>query len=162
MLLGMPLPLARWSCAYAARVGKDLLTYSGSSRKLFQYDGPLAEVDPEVFGIIKNEKARQIHGLELIASENFTSKAVMEALGSCMTNKYSEGLPNKRYYGGNEFIDQARRAGALPTPPGASSPSLLTPPPSSIAGRAALPEAGPRGLPPGPERVGGQRAAPLG
>ena len=48
-----------------------------------------------------------MHGLELIASENFTSRAVMEAVGSCMTNKYSEGLPGARYYGGNEFIDQA-------------------------------------------------------
>ena len=46
-------------------------------------------------------------GLELIASENFTSRAVMECLGSCMTNKYSEGMPGARYYGGNEFIDQA-------------------------------------------------------
>jgi glycine hydroxymethyltransferase len=47
--------------------------------------------------------------LELIASENFTSSAVMEALGSCMTNKYSEGRPNARYYGGNEYIDQAEQ-----------------------------------------------------
>jgi glycine/serine hydroxymethyltransferase len=62
-----------------------------------------------VFAIIANEKRRQIYGLELIASENFTSKAVMEANGSCMTNKYSEGLPGKRYYGGNEFIDQSER-----------------------------------------------------
>lgn len=52
-------------------------------------------------------------GIELIASENFTSKAVMEALGSCLTNKYSEGLPGARYYGGNENIDQASAA-ALP------------------------------------------------
>ncbi|GBF93482.1 serine hydroxymethyltransferase [Raphidocelis subcapitata] len=78
------------------------------SRKgeLFQYDGPLSEVDPEVATIIKGEKARQTHGLELIASENFTSRAVMQALGSCMTNKYSEGRPGARYYGGNEYIDQ--------------------------------------------------------
>lgn len=48
----------------------------------------------------------QVRGLELIASENFTSRAGMEAVGSCMTNKYSEGLPGARYYGGNEFIDQ--------------------------------------------------------
>lgn len=52
---------------------------------------------------------RQVSGLELIASENFTSRAVMTAVGSCMTNKYSEGLPGARYYGGNEFIDQAER-----------------------------------------------------
>ena len=52
------------------------------------------------------EKQRQVNGIELIASENFTSKAVMECLGSCMTNKYSEGLPGARYYGGNEYVDE--------------------------------------------------------
>ncbi|EFN54918.1 hypothetical protein CHLNCDRAFT_35692 [Chlorella variabilis] len=77
--------------------------------KLFQYDGPLDEVDPEIASIIRSEKQRQVTGLELIASENFTSRAVMTAVGSCMTNKYSEGLPGARYYGGNEFIDQAER-----------------------------------------------------
>jgi len=76
-------------------------------RELLQYDGALSDVDPEIASIISKEKVRQVRGLELIASENFTSKAVMEALGSCMTNKYSEGRPNARYYGGNEFIDQA-------------------------------------------------------
>ncbi|KAL0726488.1 hypothetical protein Bca4012_022581 [Brassica carinata] len=65
-----------------------------------------SEVDPEVDEIIKKEKNRQFRSLELIASENFTSRAVMETVGSCLTNKYSEGLPGKRYYGGNEFIDQ--------------------------------------------------------
>ncbi len=62
--------------------------------------------DPKLFNIIKNEFHRQKYGLELIASENFTSNQVMEVLGSCLTNKYSEGLPGKRYYGGNEFIDK--------------------------------------------------------
>eukprot|EP00485_Elphidium_margaritaceum_P012422 CAMPEP_0202687282 /NCGR_PEP_ID=MMETSP1385-20130828/2979_1 /ASSEMBLY_ACC=CAM_ASM_000861 /TAXON_ID=933848 /ORGANISM="Elphidium margaritaceum" /LENGTH=489 /DNA_ID=CAMNT_0049342049 /DNA_START=9 /DNA_END=1478 /DNA_ORIENTATION=- len=66
----------------------------------------LKEVDPEIFTIIKAEEERQRTGLELIASENFTSMAVMEAVGSCLTNKYSEGLPGKRYYGGNEEIDK--------------------------------------------------------
>jgi glycine hydroxymethyltransferase len=66
----------------------------------------LAQADPDIYALIGKEKERQINGLELIASENFTSKAVMEALGSCLTNKYSEGLPGKRYYGGNEFCDQ--------------------------------------------------------
>lgn len=75
--------------------------------KIPQYDGQLEDIDPEIAGLIRSEKARQVGGLELIASENFTSTAVMEALGSCMTNKYSEGRPNARYYGGNEFIDQA-------------------------------------------------------
>ena len=66
----------------------------------------LATNDPEVYEIIKKEKNRQVRGLELIASENFTSKAVLEAMGSCMHNKYSEGEPGKRYYGGNQFIDE--------------------------------------------------------
>lgn len=62
--------------------------------------------DPEMYEILKKEKKRQVCGLELIASENFTSKAVMEALGSCMTNKYSEGQVGQRYYGGNQFVDE--------------------------------------------------------
>ncbi|XP_071723089.1 serine hydroxymethyltransferase 3, chloroplastic-like isoform X2 [Rutidosis leptorrhynchoides] len=69
-------------------------------------DYGLSEADPEVCEIINKEKERQVKSLELIASENFTSRAVMEALGSCLTNKYSEGLPGKRYYGGNEYIDE--------------------------------------------------------
>ncbi|KAI4337121.1 hypothetical protein L6164_015573 [Bauhinia variegata] len=69
-------------------------------------DYGLSEADPEVRAIIDKEKERQFKSLELIASENFTSKAVMEAVGSCLTNKYSEGLPGKRYYGGNEIIDE--------------------------------------------------------
>lgn len=59
-------------------------------------DHELSNVDPEVSAIIYNEKQRQFRSLELIASENFTSRAVMEAVGSCLTNKYSEGLPGKR------------------------------------------------------------------
>lgn len=66
----------------------------------------LSEHDPVMFDLIEKEKHRQWSGLELIASENFTSKAVMDCLGSALTNKYSEGYPGKRYYGGNEFIDQ--------------------------------------------------------
>lgn len=69
-------------------------------------DYSLGEADPEVCEIITKEKERQFKSLELIASENFTSRAVMEAVGSCLTNKYSEGLPGKRYYGGNEYIDE--------------------------------------------------------
>ena len=69
-------------------------------------DLPLKEHDPELHAMIQSEKNRQYECLELIASENFTSKAVMECLGSCLTNKYSEGTIGKRYYGGNEFIDQ--------------------------------------------------------
>ena len=62
--------------------------------------------DPVLYTMIENEKRRQKEGLELIASENFTSKAVMECLGSILTNKYAEGYPGRRYYGGNEYIDQ--------------------------------------------------------
>lgn len=60
-------------------------------------DPSLQECDPDMHAIIECEKRRQFRGLELIASENFTSRAVMEAVGSCLTNKYSEGLPGKRY-----------------------------------------------------------------
>jgi len=67
---------------------------------------PLAEADPEVKNIIDKETWRQFTGLELIASENLTSLSTMEANGSILTNKYSEGLPGARYYGGNEFIDE--------------------------------------------------------
>lgn len=68
---------------------------------------PLAEVDPEIARAIEQEEARQESTLELIASENFVSAAVLEAAGSVMTNKYAEGLPRKRYYGGCEFVDAA-------------------------------------------------------
>src|ERR1700742_2383531 len=68
-------------------------------------DLPLAEVDPEVATAIENEVKRQHEGLELIASENFVSEAVLEAMGSVFTNKYAEGYPGKRYYGGCEFTD---------------------------------------------------------
>ncbi|XP_035224136.1 serine hydroxymethyltransferase, cytosolic-like isoform X2 [Stegodyphus dumicola] len=66
----------------------------------------LDQSDPELYKIIKNEKSRQICGLEMIASENFTSRSVLQALSTCLHNKYSEGYPGRRYYGGNEFIDE--------------------------------------------------------
>ncbi|MEO0230598.1 MAG: serine hydroxymethyltransferase [candidate division WOR-3 bacterium] len=69
----------------------------------------LRRVDPEIFEAIFNELQRQRNGLELIASENFTSDAVMEAMGNVMTNKYAEGYPGARYYGGCEFVDVAER-----------------------------------------------------
>jgi len=62
--------------------------------------------DTVVFSLIRKELKRQRHGIELIASENFVSDQVMEAMGSCLTNKYAEGLPGKRYYGGCEIVDQ--------------------------------------------------------
>ncbi|MDI3473473.1 MAG: glycine hydroxymethyltransferase, partial [Thermotogaceae bacterium] len=69
--------------------------------------GNLKNTDPEVYEALLDELKREEYGLELIASENFTSPAVMEAMGSVMTNKYAEGYPKKRYYGGCEFVDKA-------------------------------------------------------
>src|SRR6202048_342042 len=66
---------------------------------------PLSEVDPDIYDAIQHEVDRQNTRLELIASENFTSEAVLEATGSVFTNKYAEGYPGKRYYGGCEFTD---------------------------------------------------------
>ncbi len=65
--------------------------------------------DSLVFEIIEKEKQRQLRGIELIASENFVSDQVMEAMGSVMTNKYAEGYPGKRYYGGCEFVDMTEQ-----------------------------------------------------
>src|SRR6202142_4579673 len=67
---------------------------------------PLYEEDPEVAAAIDNEVRRQHEGLELIASENFVSEAILEVAGSILTNKYAEGYPGKRYYGGCEFADE--------------------------------------------------------
>ncbi|KAG7261637.1 hypothetical protein CRUP_003304, partial [Coryphaenoides rupestris] len=66
----------------------------------------LAQDDPEMWDLLKSEKDRQCRGLELIASENFCSRAALEALGSCLNNKYSEGYPGRRYYGGAEVVDK--------------------------------------------------------
>jgi glycine hydroxymethyltransferase len=65
--------------------------------------------DTQIFDLIKKEQARQEHGIELIASENFVSKQVMQAMGTCLTNKYAEGLPGKRYYGGCEVVDEVEQ-----------------------------------------------------
>ena len=65
----------------------------------------IKDKDRTVYDIINNELNRQQNGLEMIASENFTSLSVMEAMGSVLTNKYAEGYPGKRYYGGCEFVD---------------------------------------------------------
>src|SRR4051794_12920634 len=69
----------------------------------------LRDGDPQIFEAIRSEEQRQRDELELIASENYTSAAVMEAVGSVLTNKYAEGLPGKRYYGGCQFVDQAEQ-----------------------------------------------------
>src|SRR3989344_2717448 len=65
----------------------------------------LSQYDPELVSAMRHELARQRQGLEMIASENYTSPAVLEATGSFLTNKYSEGYPGRRYYGGNAWID---------------------------------------------------------
>jgi len=70
---------------------------------------PLREIDPEIAALIDEETRRQAEGLELIASENFVSEAVLEATGSTLTNKYAEGLPGKRYYGGCEVVDKVEQ-----------------------------------------------------
>ena len=75
---------------------------SGAANK-----GTLQQVDPEIYNIIQAETDRQEYGLEMIPSENFVSEAVLEAMGSVLTNKYAEGLPGKRYYGGCEVVDRA-------------------------------------------------------
>jgi glycine hydroxymethyltransferase len=70
---------------------------------------PLSEADPEIARLVRDETRRQAEGLELIASENFVSPAVLEALGSTLTNKYAEGYPGKRYYGGCEVVDKVEQ-----------------------------------------------------
>jgi glycine hydroxymethyltransferase len=79
------------------------ISYGGSSMEA------LRKVDPEIYDAIRAEEKRQRENIELIASENFTSRAVMEAQGSCLTNKYAEGYPNKRWYGGCENVDTAEQ-----------------------------------------------------
>ncbi|MEO5589793.1 MAG: serine hydroxymethyltransferase [Gemmatimonadaceae bacterium] len=69
----------------------------------------LSEYDPDVAAMIRREVERQRHGIELIASENFVSEAVLEAMGTPLTNKYAEGLPGKRYYGGCQYVDQVEQ-----------------------------------------------------
>jgi glycine hydroxymethyltransferase len=76
---------------------------------MFDRQNTLAKTDPEVWAAIQNENQRQEDHIELIASENYTSPAVMEAQGSQLTNKYAEGYPGKRYYGGCEFVDIAEQ-----------------------------------------------------
>src|SRR6185437_14311131 len=71
-----------------------------------RFNSDLKIADPDVFAAIGREETREESGLELIASENYASRAVMQAQGSVLTNKYAEGYPGKRYYGGCEFVDQ--------------------------------------------------------
>src|SRR5205823_8260586 len=88
------------------------MTSSSSSSKTASapdsfFTATLAEADPEIAAAIKGELDRQRHEIELIASENIVSRAVLEAQGSVLTNKYAEGYPGKRYYGGCQFVDIA-------------------------------------------------------
>ncbi len=102
-------------------------------------NAPLATSDPEIAAQIENEVKRQHEGLEMIASENFVSRAVLEAAGTVFTNKYAEGYPGKRYYGGCEYADVVEnlardRANASSAPnTSTSSPTPAhkpTPPPT--------------------------------
>ncbi|XP_057356772.1 serine hydroxymethyltransferase, cytosolic isoform X7 [Manis pentadactyla] len=100
---GCKATLNRVMATPVSRAHKDADLWSSHKKMLVQ---PLKDNDIEVYNIIKKESNRQKVGLELIASENFASRAVLEALGSCLNNKYSEGYPGQRYYGGTEFIDE--------------------------------------------------------
>ena len=73
------------------------------------FNRPLAEVDPEIAAVLDHELERQQRTLEMIASENFVPQAILETQGSVLTNKYAEGYPGKRYYGGCEFVDVAEQ-----------------------------------------------------
>ncbi|MGA1784053.1 MAG: serine hydroxymethyltransferase [Pontimonas sp.] len=78
-----------------------------SSARSASFTAPLSEVDPEIAEVLENERGRQENTLEMIASENFVPFSILEAQGSVLTNKYAEGYPGKRYYGGCEFVDVA-------------------------------------------------------
>merc|ERR1719291_1199167 len=82
------------------------ITTGTTTRPLCSGNRTLAEADSVIHGLVAEERNRQLRSIELIASENFTSRAVMECLGSALTNKYSEGQPGARYYGGNEVINK--------------------------------------------------------
>ncbi len=88
-----------------ALIEKELTRGENENEFLIRRDAPLSESDPEVYAAIHKEEGRQNDKLELIASENVVSRAVMEAQGSVLTNKYAEGYPGKRYYGGCEYVD---------------------------------------------------------
>ncbi|KAH0450465.1 hypothetical protein IEQ34_021157 [Dendrobium chrysotoxum] len=103
----LPFSALRPLSASTTTLGNPVLSISPTMDSVASWGlTPLSSVDPEIHDLIEKEKRRQCRGIELIASENFTSFAVIEALGSALTNKYSEGMPGNRYYGGNEFIDE--------------------------------------------------------
>ncbi|KAL8866741.1 MAG: hypothetical protein Q9174_006111, partial [Haloplaca sp. 1 TL-2023] len=94
----------RWQC-----IGRRGMASMSADSQHKTLSANLEEADPAVYEILQREKRRQKHFINLIPSENFTSQAVLDALGSVMQNKYSEGYPGARYYGGNEHIDEAER-----------------------------------------------------
>jgi len=83
--------------------------FEADSTAISVYKNYTMEKDTLIFQLIKKEYERQSHGIELIASENFVSNQVLEAMGSCLTNKYAEGLPGKRYYGGCQVVDEVEQ-----------------------------------------------------
>jgi len=85
---------------------RHLSLLGGRARGLWTGRETLAEDDPQMWALLQEEKKRQLSGLELIASENFCSRASLQALGSCLNNKYSEGYPGQRYYGGTQVVDK--------------------------------------------------------
>ena len=86
--------------------GGEIRTRGGYNRSMSdRMSLPLSQADPEIAAAVENEIRRQHEGLEMIASENFVSRAVLEAAGTVFTNKYAEGYPGKRYYGGCEYAD---------------------------------------------------------
>ncbi|XP_066865716.1 serine hydroxymethyltransferase, mitochondrial isoform X2 [Kogia breviceps] len=101
-----------WRCGRLVRMAiqcqhsEAAQTQTGEATKGWSGQESLLDSDPEMWELLRREKDRQCRGLELIASENFCSRAALEALGSCLNNKYSEGYPGKRYYGGAEVVDE--------------------------------------------------------
>eukprot|EP00425_Heterocapsa_triquetra_P002553 CAMPEP_0195055052 /NCGR_PEP_ID=MMETSP0448-20130528/3779_1 /TAXON_ID=66468 /ORGANISM="Heterocapsa triquestra, Strain CCMP 448" /LENGTH=812 /DNA_ID=CAMNT_0040084639 /DNA_START=78 /DNA_END=2516 /DNA_ORIENTATION=+ len=109
--LGMITEAQAASCRSGDADAKTMVSAQGivtgeKARPKLSGNRPLSEADPTMHALVAEEKARQMRSIELIASENYTSRAVMECLGSALTNKYSEGQPGARYYGGNEVIDK--------------------------------------------------------
>jgi len=97
------------AAALARILARDRGGTSLGLRALWTGQEDMKQDDPEMWSLISEEKSRQMLGLELIASENFCSRAALQALGSCLNNKYSEGYPGQRYYGGTEVIDKVER-----------------------------------------------------
>ena len=87
----------------------DHAAFLGKAAMFERSRSTIARVDPELWSVIQNENRRQEEHIELIASENYASPAVMAAQGTQLTNKYAEGYPGKRYYGGCEFVDRAEQ-----------------------------------------------------